>query len=225
MGPSVLFVGNRNDVHCEHARSFMRPFCSPESQFLLGKPGDFFPDGANWWEGDYIISYSSPWIIPKHLIARARIASINFHPGPPDYPGPSPASFAIYKGETTFGVSCHHMTTKIWAGKLITVKRFPIFEGEMVSSLGKRAYGYMLTLFYEIMSMIIQGATLPVADEIWTCAPYKWSELDELRRITPEMDANEVHKRVLATTWPGTPGAYVEIGGLIFRHEPRSSFI
>jgi hypothetical protein len=82
--PSILFIGKKNDFFCECAMEFVKLHFS-EHEILLGKKGEPFPEEAGWWRGDYIVSYLSPWIIPEHLLKRASKASINFHPGPPEY--------------------------------------------------------------------------------------------------------------------------------------------
>lgn len=74
----------------------------------------------------------------------------------------------------------------------------------------------MLTLFYEVVSEIIQRRPLPSCDEAWKRRPYKRAELNALCRITPDMSPEEVRRRVRATTFPGMPGAYVGIEGIRF---------
>lgn len=79
MTPSLLFIGKKDDFYCERAKAFVEQHF-PERQILLGKRGESFAEGLETWQGDYIISYLSPWIIPDSLLKKARRASINFHP-------------------------------------------------------------------------------------------------------------------------------------------------
>lgn len=218
MKPSIFFIGKKNDFYCERAKDFIKAHFS-KKMILLGQRGERFPEDAGWWEGDYIISYLSPWIIPEHLLNRAEKASINFHPGPPEYPGIGCTNFAIYDGVDTFGVTCHHMNPKVDTGDLIAVKRFPLFESDTVFTLTQRCYGYILRLFYEIASLILSGEELPKSDECWKRKPYKRKELNELCRITTDMSAEEIRRRVKAVTFPGAPGAYIKIDGMKFNYE------
>ena len=55
-----------------------------------------FPKEAKKWQGDYIISYLSRWIVPSYLLNNAKIASFNFHPASPEYPGIGCNNFALY---------------------------------------------------------------------------------------------------------------------------------
>lgn len=220
---SVLFFGKmRDDYYCEKAIDFLTANV-PESTIVLAAPGESFPEDFHNWNGDYVISYLSPWIIPEYLLKRAKIACINFHPGTPEYPGTGCTNFAIYNEEPIYGVMCHHMAKKVDSGKIIAVKRFPMFSTDSVYSLTQRCYAHMLTLFYDIVSMIIKGETLPVSNETWTRKSFRLSELNELKRITPDMSAEEIRRRVRAVTFPGYPGAYVEIGGERFEYIPNSN--
>jgi len=212
---SVLFIGKKNDFYCEQAMNFVKSHFG-EVTVELGKRGESFPEETGWWKGDYIFSYLSPWIIPDSLLARAKVAAINFHPGPPEYPGIGCTNFAIYQQEKQFGVTCHHMAAKVDTGEMIAVSRFPLFPSDSVSSLTQRCYAHILTLFYEIVSGILEGKSLPQSPETWKRKPYKRVELNELCRITPNMTEEEIKKRVRATTFPGMPGAYVELSGFQF---------
>jgi len=220
MKPSILFIGKKKDYFCECAVEFVKLHFS-EHEILLGKKGDSFPEETGWWRGDYIVSYLSPWIIPEYLLKRASKASINFHPGPPEYPGIGCTNFAIYNKVDTFGVTCHHMNPKVDTGQLIAVKRFPLYESDTVFSLTQRCYGYILALFFEIMSLIREFKELPHLDENWKRDAYKRKELNELCRIKPNMSKDEIQRRVKAVTFPDAPGAYIEMGGMKFNYDAK----
>lgn len=213
---SIFFIGKKNDYCCERAIEFIR-LNFPKNDILTGKKGDRFPENARWWRGDYIISYLSPWVVPKHLLDKAKKASINFHPGPPEYPGVGCTNFAIYNNENSFGVTCHKMNPEVDTGEIITVRRFPLYETDTVYSLTQRCYGHMLSLFYDIMAIVLEDAELPQSKEPWRRKPFRRKELDDLCRITTDMSDDEVQRRIKAVTFPGAPGANIEIGGVNFK--------
>ena len=70
-------IGKKGNFHCEQAVEFLKLHLFEENMILLGNRGDRFPEDVGWWRGDYIISFLSPWIIPKYLLDRAKITSIN----------------------------------------------------------------------------------------------------------------------------------------------------
>ncbi len=81
---------------------------------------------ARSWQGDYIISYLSRWVVPAELLERARRAAVNFHPASPDYPGIGCNNFALYENAAEYGVTCHHMAPRVDSGEIIAVRRFPV---------------------------------------------------------------------------------------------------
>lgn len=214
----ILFIGKKNDFYCERAQEFIK-LHFPDSSILIGKRGDIFPEDVGWWRGDYIISYLSPWVIPESLLKRAEKASINFHPGPPEYPGIGCTNFAIYNNEKTFGITCHNMNPKVDTGKIIAVRRFRCFDTDSVYSLTQRCYANILTLFYKIMSIIHDNGILPESDDRWKRKPYTRRELNELCKITPSMPEDEIIRRVKAVTFPNALGAYVQIGNIKFDYK------
>jgi methionyl-tRNA formyltransferase len=196
----ILFLGKEKDKHCLKALKFIYGNFS-DVTYHLGKWGDPLPEDIGWWEGNYIISYLSRWIIPEHLINKAKIAAINFHPASPSYPGVGCNNFALYKNASEYGVTCHYIAKKVDTGKIIAVKRFPLFQTDDVSTLLSRTYDFLLTLFYEIIGKILNGEKFPVSNDKWERKPYTRNEFNELCRITPEMDSTEIYKRIRATNF------------------------
>lgn len=212
--PSILFIGKKDDFYCQSAVEFIKVHF-PEHVIVLGKRGDVFPVSLHQWKGDYIISYLSPWIIPAELLKNAGKAGLNFHPGPPEYPGIGCTNFAVYNNEKQYGVTCHHMNQRVDTGEIVAVRRFPLYPQDSVYLLTQRCYAYILVLFYDIMFTIMDGISpLPKCQEHWTRKPYRRSELDQLGEIKPGMSREEINKRVKAMTFPNAPGAYSVINGV-----------
>jgi len=211
---SVLFVGKAQCEHTARALAFCREhFASVEA--ALGKWGDPFPEAVRKWEGDYLISFLSRWVLPADLLRRARCAAINFHPAPPEYPGIGCYNYALYENAKTYGVTCHHMAARVDTGPVIAVKRFPLFPSDTVDSLFARTYDYLLTLFYEIAGLLVEGKTLPVSPEQWTRKPMTRRDLQALMRISPDMSREEVARRIRATA-SSAMKPWIELHGFIF---------
>ena len=197
---SVLFLGKRDDEHVEKALQFCERNFS-EVTVCLGEWGDALPDIALRWEGDFIFSYLSRWIVPEDLLGRARIAALNFHPAPPEYPGFGPNNFALYEGSKVFGVTCHHMDHRVDSGSIVAVSRFAVFGTDTVCTLLDRTYSYQLVLFFEIVSTILKGDELPTTQESWGPKKTTRKELDQLGIITVDMDRGEIARRLRATNF------------------------
>ena len=194
---SVLFLGKEKDAHVARAVGFCRLNFATVGVYL-GKWGDPFPDGVRSADWDYIISYLSRWVVPADLLNKAKLA-VNFHPGPPEYPGYGCNNFAIYEAANDYGVCCHHMALRVDAGAIIATKRFPVLSNDDGGTLLARAYDYQLVLFYEVVARIIREEDLPVSREKWMRKPFTRRQFDELGRITADMTQEEVARRTRAT--------------------------
>lgn len=211
---SILFLGKKKDEHIDKALSFCQQNFTDVTAHLGGW-GDPLPEDIGLWNGEYIISYLSRWVVPEHLLKKAKKAAINFHPASPDYPGIGCNNFALYEEAKEYGVTCHHMAPRVDVGTIIAVERFPVFPTETVATLLSRTYDYQLVLFYKIMSIILKGEKLPVSKETWARRPFTRKEFTELGQITPDMSKEEITKRAIATTfdiWKPT----IKLHGFVF---------
>ncbi len=188
-----------------------------------GKPGDPFPEEALNSKPDISISFLSPWIIKEQVLDNTRQWAINFHPGPPEYPGTGCTNFAIYNEEKTFGITAHIMKKKVDTGEILMVKRFPILSNDSVYSLTQRCYDYIIITFYELLDYIMENDDVPHPNNKWKREAYKRVELNKLCEITNDMDPEEINKRIKATTYPGMPGAFIELNGKKFVYVEKNN--
>jgi methionyl-tRNA formyltransferase len=211
---SVLFLGKKDDLYCDRALKFVEDNFKNVTSYYSewGKP---MPEDIRHWRGDYIISYLCRWVIPVATIGAAEKGAINFHPASPDYPGIGCNNYALYDNAPEYGATCHHMSGRVDSGKIIAVKRFPMFATDDVSSLLQRTYEFQLVLFYEVVSKLIDGQPLPESPEVWTRAARTRQEFNELMIVSPDMTDDEVARRVRATSY-GIFQPTVDIGGFRF---------
>ncbi len=215
---SLLFLGKADDRDCARALDFCRAHFSPLTS-CLGRWGEPLPAEARDWQGDYIISYLSRWVVPADLLQRARLAAINFHPASPEYPGIGCNNFALYEGATRYGVTCHHMAPKVDSGEIIAVRRFPVFPEDTVATLLERTYENQVALFFEIADLMADGIPLPKSAETWTRPAFTRRQFDELFRLTPDMPPDELARRIRAVSY-GAYQPYMEVGGYRFEYKP-----
>ena len=82
----VLLLGKKNDKYTEIASKIcMEKF--KFSKIFLASRHDKIDKSIIKWKGDIIISYLFPKLIKKKLLLNTKLMPINFHPGPPKYPG------------------------------------------------------------------------------------------------------------------------------------------
>jgi methionyl-tRNA formyltransferase len=215
---SLLFLGKADDPDCARALEFCQNIFSSVA-FCLGKWGDPLPADIRAWEGDYIISYLSRWVVPEELLDRAKIAAINFHPASPEYPGIGCNNFALYENAKEYGVTCHHMARKVDTGRIIAVRRFPMYPEDDIESILNRTYENQMALFFEIVQIMADGKELPISPETWTRPPFSRKQFNELFIITPNMSADEVRRRIRAISYKHWQ-PYMEIHGYRFEYKP-----
>lgn len=211
---SILFLGKKNDLYVDKALQFCQDNFTDITSHL-GKWKDSIPEDLGWWEGDYIISYLSRWIIPAQILEKPKKAAINFHPAPPNYPGFGCINFALYEEAPEYGVTCHHMQPKVDTGKIIATSIFPVFQTDNVATLLSRTYDHQLVLFYDIIRYIVKGEELPISNKQWERKPFTRKDFNQLEKITVEMSKEEIAKRIRATSF-GNWKPTVEIQGFTF---------
>lgn len=208
-GLEILFICKADDNFSKLAAEYIF-LHFPKTLVVYSSKKDIIPEALFSWKGDLIISYLSQWIIPEKILRNASYAAINFHPGPPEYPGIGCTNFAIYDGAGNFGITCHHMDRKVDTGQIILVHRFPVFESDTVYSITQLCYIKILNTFITIVNILMDGMNLPVSTEKWKRIPYIRKELNNLCKLSPEMDLREIERRIKATTYL-RPWAFFEI--------------
>jgi len=213
-----VVVLTKRDAWSEKAGQLAQIVFGDRLVWIQGSVGDPFPKEAIPPRSDYLLSFLSPWIIPRQVLATAKV-SINFHPASRDYPGTGCYNFCLYEGATYYGATCHHMVESVDRGKIIEERRFRVLDNETVETLKFRTMIVMLSLYHDIVADIVAGQPLPEAAESWSRRPFTRAQLNELCRISPDMGQDEIARRVRATVYPGRPGPTIILGGTEFRYD------
>jgi len=173
-------------------------------------------------EVDFLFNYLSPVIVPERILQSIKRAAVNFHPAPPEWPGIGSASYALFEGDETFGVTAHLMTSKVDSGPIVRSMRFPIVPDDDCESLFQRALNFSLFLFYDLLATVAQIGTATANDEQWKRDAIRRAEFEKWMRISPSDSAEEVRRKVRALHHSTLPGPYVEVAGMRF-HLPAGA--
>src|SRR5580700_6772741 len=101
-----------------------------------------------------LIAFVTPEIVSGDTLARLGYGALNFHPGPPSYPGWAPAHFALYARATEFGATAHIMVEQVDEGPIVGVELFSIPLGASVASLEGMAYARISYLFWTLANRL-----------------------------------------------------------------------
>lgn len=206
MPVKVLFLGLKDCPYSERAHDLLRLAGMEVERLLSATRGGALPDSVRSWEGEYILCFRSYYILPKALIDRARIAAINFHPAPPDYPGSGCVNRALYDDAKFHGVTAHIMTEKIDNGPIIHCRRFRIYPRDTVNTLLARTLEESFALFCEVVDGLFESGPEYLKQmmeraksEQWVGTAHRISEIDRLQRIDLGCSKEQLERIIRAT--------------------------
>ena len=198
--PKILFFGRDACVHTEQALTHLKGLAFDVMSVKSRARNETLPEHILAWEGDYIFCFRSLYILPKQLIDRAEFAAINFHPGPPEYPGSGCLNFALYDDAASYGVTAHIMNEKIDNGAIIECRRFPILSDDRIESLLEKSHHAMFDLFLEITTEVSESGFSAVQridaskDEVWNGPARRIRELDALKIVDAGCSRTELRE-------------------------------
>ncbi len=218
MDIKILLFSKKKNIFCDYAETILKSyFISQQFVSLRGVVGDRLDDEVRFYNPNYIISFVSPWIIPKEILNSAKIAAINFHPGSPEYPGSGCYNFAIYEQCKRYGVTVHHMDEKVDTGDIIATSYFDIAPFDTAETLKLKSMNHLLYLFEKIISCIASDGILPKSDEKWKRKPFTKKDMYEMFEINPlKHDEDEIKRRIKAAEYPLCRGAYINVNNQRF---------
>tara|TARA_B100000686_G_C16559659_1_gene847070 strand:- start:24 stop:740 length:717 start_codon:yes stop_codon:yes gene_type:complete len=203
---SVLFFGRNKCKASEKILSHLKQ-CGFEVTHVKSKyRGEKLPEDIGWWNGDFILCFRSLFFLPKFLLEKAKVAAINFHPAPPEYPGSGCINFALYDESDTYGVTAHIMNEKIDNGKILEVRRFPVHKNNNLPSLLERTHNELLNLCLDFISNLAEKGTSFIENKLqqsenifWNGEARKMEELERLQIVNTNVEKSELEKIIRAT--------------------------
>jgi methionyl-tRNA formyltransferase len=115
-----------------------------------------------------LMAFVTNVIVPGSVLSRLGYGALNFHPGPPSYPGWAPSHFALYDQATEFGATVHVMVEQVDAGPIVEVALFPVPPDISVLGLEGLAYAHLAHLFWQMAKSLATDPEPPPT------RPIKW---------------------------------------------------
>jgi len=215
----ICFLTKKEKPHVKDAISYLDKISTRIDVYDESGIKDF-PNQVINTNYDMIIAYITGWIVPNPVLQNTIKWNLNFHPGPPEYPGTGCFNFAIYDEAKEYGSTVNIMEPAVDTGEIVAVDRFLINDNETVETLSKKTYKSIFKLFKTVVDKIHYDNSLPKSDEIWTRKPYKRVDLEKLCEINHGMKYDEVNKRIRSTYLKGKPAPFIELGGYRFEYNP-----
>lgn len=189
-----------------------------DAKYLAAEVTDLTRTG----EIDFLFNYLSPVIVPERILQSIRRAAINFHPAPPEWPGIGSASYALYEGNETFGVTAHLMTGKVDCGPIVRSMRFGIVAEDDCESLWARALNFSLFLLYDVLGHVARTGEAQPSGESWKRSAIRRADFEKWMRVVPSDSPEDIRRKVRALRHSSLPGPYVEVAGMKF-HLPADA--
>jgi methionyl-tRNA formyltransferase len=149
---------------------------------------------------DVILSVHSLHVIRPEILDTARVATFNLHPGPlPRYAGLNAASWAIYRGETNYGVTLHRMSSEIDAGPIAYQTLFPITPNDTALTLNYKCWKEGLILLERLLHDLSSSPdSIPSLPQDRSMREYFNRGIPQSGRIDWSLPARDVHNFVRA---------------------------
>ena len=170
----ILLLGRKKDVYSKKLYFFLKKknhnvdvIWSKDHRDLLKKKIN-----KNY---DLLISFRSYFILKKKHINLAKIAAINFHPGPPKYRGIGCINKALLNKEKMYGTTAHIINEKIDNGKIIGVELFKINKSYNLEKLLNHTHKVMLQQSKKILNDIFENPLI-LKDYFYKNRKIKWSK-------------------------------------------------
>jgi len=187
-----------------------------------GKVGQKLPKNIKKKKYDFLISYLSPWVIKKNVLKKTKFYNINFHPGPPKYPGIGCFNFALLNNDKFYGVTMHLMNQAVDSGKIIKTKYFNI-KGFSLLKIIDKSYEEMFKLFKKEIFKILKTKKISFSNKKWKRSAYTRKDLNKLLKLDLKMKPSEIANRINALYYKGYPSPYFIIKDKKFNIFPEKN--
>jgi methionyl-tRNA formyltransferase len=170
---------------------------------------------------DLIFSFYYRELIPKGVLALARLGAFNMHGALlPKYRGRAPVNWAVLEGESETGATLHAMVEKADAGPIVDFEKVPIGPEETAFDVQKKVIEAAVRILDRQMENLKRG-TAPRRAQNLSDGFYRGRRRPEDGQIDWNRPSQRVHDLVRAVTHP-YPGAYTDIfGGKTFIWKTR----
>ena len=147
----------------------------------------------------------------------AKIA-INCHPAPlPFYRGRGTTSQVLLQKGDRWGVTCHFISEKFDAGKIIERRMFDITDNLRTGiALSNYSWGVCIELLLDVVTNILSGIKIESFEQEINGKYYSMSDLQNAKRISITDSADLINTKIEALWFPPYEGAYTEIDGQKF---------
>lgn len=220
----ILFLGRVNCLYSQRLMSTLKSRGANVEYIESKSRTESLPKKISGWKGHLIVSFRSYFILKRDLICKAKWGALNFHPGPPKYRGSCPASWALYNGDNTFGVTAHIMDEKLDHGQIIETKSFPIDASDTIDSLLKKTHSELFNLANTILIEVLSAGPTFIQTKLnekdssssWSGPVYSFREADSISKVDPQNTSKDELRRLIRAFNSSDYPVWIELHGYRF---------
>ncbi len=149
-------------------------------------------------EQSRLISFLNTVIVPGFTLNKMKYGAINFHPGPPSYPGYAPYSFALYEGAQNYGITAHEMIEKVDAGRILAMDAFSITSECQHAQLVALCVEFSKKLFIKLAPVLVRKMLPTFLDRSWGPHKFTRAQFAQQCEIATTISRNELQRRLRA---------------------------
>jgi methionyl-tRNA formyltransferase len=171
-----------------------------------------------------LISFLNDVIVPKFIIDKLQFGAINIHPGPPNYPGHAPFSFALYDGVNEHGITIHEMLEKVDSGKILALRPFPVPPKCDQMQLINLCIAHGLNLLAQELPKLLGKESFHFPGAKWGKHKTTKAEFASMCHIDQGMNENELNRRLAAFgDGDGITAPYIQKNGSRYSYQSNIS--
>ena len=207
---NICLILKEGKKHNKKVINFFKKYKKVKLDIFLSKIGKKIPDKLKKKKYDFIISYLSAWVLDQNVLNNTKYLNINFHPGPPKYPGIGCFNFAIFNNEKTYGATMHEMKKKVDSGKIIKKIKFNINKLNLIQLI-ERTYEKMFKLLKKEMPKILAKKKLNFSKNKWSRKAYTRKDFNNFCKIDLKMKPDQLIRKIKAISHPDYPDPIIDL--------------
>ena len=204
----TLFMGRNDCLYSNKIKRLLEKSSKKFYYFESSRIGEKINKKYLKLNYDYIFCFRSFYILKNNILNKVNNAAINFHPGPPEYPGLGSVNYALYKNSKFYGCTAHLISEKVDNGKIIDFKKFNISKKNSISDVLIKTYEVMTNLAISTIKNIKKNPDF-IENQILKNKNIKWSnkiktlkDLNDFYQININIKKNDFLKKIRATDTP-----------------------
>ena len=171
---------------------------------------------------DYLISFLNTIYIDKSVRKKIKIGSINFHPGPPEYPGFGCYNFALLDKISFYGSTVHMMNDKFDNDKILNVSKFKLsYKNLNLDKLIIMTHRCLIRQAKNFINDILKGNFKSDVKYKWKRKAFTKKEFEIAREIKLNDSRKDILKKIRAFTYKNYESVFINLKGFKFEFKKK----